>query len=225
MIRRALLPLLAAAALPLAGCIAHFHVDEGAPGAPQAAGGHLTPPARLDPPRDPGERTTVITVGAIGGIGTDLLEKRDPDQGGDDPGAYAHLGAEITLRQATLEQSHRGTAIDIAYKEQPFRPVLGWTLVRIEDPSGAEETRIGPGYVQLVYEPPIFDVAPTFSIGGGLAWDLAVPTLGPQATGCFLFWTPVGGGACVQSAFFPYRGVDLQVNFLVRGHLELITTR
>lgn len=103
--------------------------------------------------------------------------------------------------------------------------MLGWTLVRFEGQSQGRGTRLGPGYLQLVYEPLIFGVAPSFSIGGGLAWDLSVPTVGPQATGCFLGWTPMGGGMCVQGAFFPYRGTDLQLNLVLRGHLELISTR
>lgn len=230
MIRRALvplLPLLAAAALPLAGCIGHFHMDQGAPGAPQAAGGRIMPRGVLEPPSDPGEVTTVVTLGVIGGLGADLQDTREPDPnlGDGAPGSYVHIGAELTVRRATLEQSHRGTAIDEAYKAQTLRPVLGWTLVRAEGQSQARETRLGPGYLQLVYEPLIFDVAPSFSIGGGLAWDLSVPTLGPQATGCFLMFTTLGGGMCVQGAFFPYRGTDLQFNLLLRGHLELISTR
>jgi hypothetical protein len=112
-----------------------------------------------------------------------------------------------------------------AYEQQTLRPVLNWTLVRIEGQFQPRETRLGPGSLQLVYEPLIFGVAPSYSIGGGLAWDLSVPTVGPQATGCFLGWTAMGGGICLQGAFFPYRGTDLQANLVLRGHLELISTR
>jgi hypothetical protein len=45
------------------------------------------------------------------------------------------------------------------------------------------------------------------------------------ASACLMVMMLMGGGLCGQAAFFPFRGTDVQMNVLFRGHLELFSTR
>jgi hypothetical protein len=162
----------------------------------------------------------------IAGPGWDVQDTRsDPAHPETPPGYYTHIGFEITARTLALERSHEGPMIWEALERQPLRPVIGWTLLRLE---GAEaEPRLGPGYFEIVYERPFtYDMpTPGVSIGAGAAVDTKIPTVGPQATACFMMMFTVIGGFCLRGAFLPFRGTDVQINGVLRGHFEIFSSR